>query len=266
MSIQKNLSGLYVPVREQRQTAGTLTALNAEVVHTVNGDDSALIFINTAGVALSATLEFSGSIDGVNYFFLPVVPFTGVGGALPSFAQPLTTDLLTAITGQRAYALKTSQLSKIRVRFSLYTSGSCDVTVNSDANRSLHPAISDGRPTTLYLGATAAVGVATSISLPAVANLRHYIDFIVVQRIASAALTVGASVVAATASANLPAGLVGDFAFGQDAAAQGTMMEIKRDFGGTGLAANVIGTASGITMPATAGVIWRISMAYRVGV
>lgn len=267
MSIQRNLGGAFVPVREQR-TTGTvlLAALNAEAVLSLSGDESIVIYINGSAGTLNCTFEFTGTVDGTNYFPVPVVPYYGTGAAAtPSFAQPMLSEAINTTAVQRVYCARVSQLKAFRVRMSAYTAGSADVCINSDAQKSLHPAIYDGRPTTLYVGATAAVGVAATATLPLVAGLRHYIDFISVQRIASAALVAGAGTVAASVGTNLPAGFVGSFAFGQDAAIQGTMLEIKRDFGGTGLAALAPGVATVLTMPATTGVIWRIEVAYRLG-
>ncbi len=268
MSTLKNLSNIYVPVREQRTTGvSILAALNAEVVLQLSGDESVCVYVNGSAGTLNCTLEFTGTVDGTNYFPVPVIPYYGTGAAnTPSFAQPLLSEAINTTAVQRVYCARTAQLKAFRVRMSAYTAGSADVTINSDAQKSLHPAVFDGRPTTLFVGVTGTAGAAATATLPAVAGLRHFIDFIAVQRIATATLVAGTAAVGASAATNLPAGLVGSFAFGPDAAAQGSMVEIKRDFGSTGLAATAPGTATVLTMPATTTVIWRIDIAYRLGI
>ena len=44
MSTLKNTAGDFMPHMEGRTTTGTLSAINAEVVHNVNGDTSAIIY------------------------------------------------------------------------------------------------------------------------------------------------------------------------------------------------------------------------------
>jgi hypothetical protein len=62
---------------------------------------------------------------------------------------------------------------------------------------------------------------------------------------------------------NLPGNPV--LTFGSDAAAQGVDKEQILDYSGSGLAATAIGTATTVVCPAYTGVIWRINVAYRLG-
>ena len=62
---------------------------------------------------------------------------------------------------------------------------------------------------------------------------------------------------------NLPGSPV--LTFGSDAAGIGIDKEMRLDFGSTGLAASVLGTATTIVCPAYAGVIWRAVVGYRLG-
>ena len=264
MSLLRNLLGAFVPVRERRETSGVLAALNAELVLDINGDESALIFVNGGGSAFAGTLEFTGSIDGVNYFAILVMPYFSNGSvAGPNNAQPLLVDVIASTTACiRAYALRVSQLKKVRVRIAAWTSGSATVNINSDAQRSLHPALYEGRPTSLMNSTTGAVSAAVTATLPAVAGLRHYIDFIRITRSATAALTAAATPVVIT-STNLPGPL--NLTLGQDAGGIGVDRELALDFGGTGLAASAIGTATTIVCPIYTGVMWRVNVGYRLG-
>jgi len=106
MSILKNLSNLVIAQLEDRRTSGTLAALNAELVHDVNGDESATIFINGTAT-LNATYNIQGSADGTNYADIvafPYAPFS-VGGTFPVPAQPIVTEAVNAATVQRLLCL-----------------------------------------------------------------------------------------------------------------------------------------------------------------
>jgi hypothetical protein len=110
--------------------------------------------------------------------------------------------------------------------------------------------------------ATNAASAGVTATLPAVAGLRHYIDRVSVVRSATAALTAAATPVVVTTS-NLPGPPA--LTFGSDVAGIGVDKELVLDFGGAGLAATGINTASTIVAPAYTGVIWRINVAYRLG-
>lgn len=264
MSILRNLLGVFVPVRERRESAGVLAALNAELTLDLNGDESASILLLGGGATLTATVEVTGSVDGTTFLPVLMVPYQSAGaGTLPNNGQPLIVDAISAANAVRQYAARVGQLKKLRVRFSAYTAGAADVFIVSDATRSLHPSLFEGCPTSLLISATAAAGALATATLPAVAGLRHYIDFIRVTRFASTALTAAAAPVLVTTS-NLPGALV--IAFPAESAAQGIDIERGLDFGGTGLSALAIGTVSSVTCPATAGVLWRLNVGYRLGV
>lgn len=264
MSILRNLLNAFVPVRERRETVGVLSSLNAEVVLDINGDESALLDIRGGAGAFTGTLEFTGSINGTDYFPVLTLPYFGSGsGTLVSAGQPLIVDAIAGVTNMvRVYAMRVSQLKKLRVRLSAWTGGALDVSIISDAQKSLHPSIFEGRPTSLIISTTAAVSTALTATLPAVTGLRHYIDFIRVTRSATAALTASATPIVVT-STNLPGALA--LTFGADAGGIGVDVERGLDFGGTGLAATTIGTATTIVAPLTTGVIWRINVGYRLG-
>jgi hypothetical protein len=263
MSRFLNLSGTFVPVREARETFGTITAVNQEVVLDVSGDENVLV--THAPSAFVGTLEFTGAADntGASYFPIPAYPYSvgNVGGTIPLAGQPMLLDALVAANTARQYAIPCGQLKKVRVRCSAYTSGSTVISMRSDTTASLNTAIA-AKPSTLLVTVTAATGVAATATLPAVTGLRHIVDFIRVTRSATAVLTASATPVTVTTT-NLPGGPI--MTFGADAAAQGADKIDELNFGSTGLAATALGTATTVVCPATTGVIWRVNVAYRLG-
>lgn len=260
MSLAFNQSGQYVPVRERREVSGILASNNAEVVLDVNGDESALVYCNGGAPTFTGTLNFFGSVNGVNYFPILALPYSASGGA--TAAQPLLLEAINQVNAQRVYALKCGQLRKVRVALTPYTTGSLSVTVAADTNDNIHPSMFDGRPTSLMISATGSAGAAATATLPLVAGLRHYIDFINITKFAAAALTAAATPVLVTTT-NLPS--TPSVAFPADAAAQGTDVVRELDFGGTGLAASLPNAATSVVAPATTNVIWRINVGYRIG-
>ena len=263
MSLLRNLLGNFMPHLEARRTTGPLAAVNAEVVHDLNGDASAVIYLNGTGT-LNATYAVDGSIDGVNYFPLLCSPYgtASLGGVLPQSAQPLVTEVVNAATVQRALCTSVGGLQKVRVRLTAYASGSCVVTINSDDCRSISPYANDLKAATLMVTATAAVSTAVNASLPAVAGLRHYIDRIDVVRSATVALTAAAVPVLVTTT-NIPGLPV--LTFGADTGGVGIDKALSIDFGASGMAATAAGTATTIFCPIYTGVIWRVNVAYRLG-
>lgn len=263
MSIQRNLAGAFMPHQEARRLTGSLAALNAEVVADVNGDESAVIFINGTGT-FNATYSVQGSPDGTNYFDLLCFPYApgSVGGTLPQPGQPLVGEVVNAATVQRILCAAVGGLQKIRIRLTAYTSGTAAITINCDAAASLNPYVRDQKAATLMVTATGAVSTAVTATLPAVAGLRHYIDRISVVRSATAALTAAATPVVVTTT-NLPG--TPALTFGSDAGGIGIDREQVFDFGGAGIATNAVNTATTIAAPAWTGVIWRINVSYRLG-
>lgn len=264
MSIQKNAANAIVPVRERREAFAALSALNAEIVMDLNGDESALVTVQSTGFV--GTLEFTGCSDvtGSLYLAVPAYPYSPgcAGGTIPSAGQPLLLDALVAANTVRVYSVPVGQLRRLRIRASAYTSGTCDVSITSDTQSLLNTAIL-AKPSTLLVTTTAAVGTAVTATLPAVAGLRHVLDFISVVRSATAALTASATPVVITTT-NLPGTLA--LTMGSDAAGIGVDRELSRDFGSTGLAASALGTATTVVCPAYTGVIWRVTVGYRLGV
>lgn len=263
MAIFKNDNGVIVPVRERREASGTLAALNSEIVIDVNGDESALVYVQST--AFIGTLEFTGSSDATGALFYPVpaYPFSPgcAGGTIPPAGQPLLLDALVAANTVRVYSVPVGQLRKLRVRTSAYTSGAANVSITAEAQGPLNTAIA-AKPSTLLVTNTGAASAAVTATLPAVAGLRHIIDFVYVNRSATAALTASATPVLVTTT-NLPGAPV--LAFGSDAAGIGIDKEARLDFGSTGLAATALGATTTVVCPVYTGVIWRVIVGYRLG-
>lgn len=271
-AIRGSLSGVGMDVDVQRRghivlargsASGNVGALNAEVVLPLVGEYSVLVHVQST--SFIGTLEFTGASDIAEVNFHPVAAYPYAigcaGGTIPPSAQPLLLDALVAANTARVYSVPVGQLRRLRVRASAYTSGSCVVTITSDPNDALNTAI-NARPSTLFVTNTGAASAAVTATLPAVAGLRHVIDFIQVVRSATAALTVAAAPVLVTTT-NLPGSPA--MTFGSDAAGIGIDKEVKLDFGATGLAAAALGTATTVVCPVYTGVIWRVYVSYRLG-
>lgn len=266
MSIQKNSAGAIVPVRESRRKdtgSALLSAVNAELVLDLDGDSTCTLHINSAAVTLNATYVVEGSTDGTNYDSLLAFPYTPgcVGGTIPVASQPLVSEAVNAVI-RRTLCVSVGGLRKVRVRLSVWTAGSTAVTMNADANDSIHPYIKDQKASTLTVTATAAAGSAVTATLPAVPGLRHYIDRISIVRSMAAVQTASATptVVTTTNISGSPA-----FTIGTDAAALGMDKEVIADFGGAGCASTAINTSTTVVAPVLAGAIWRINVFYRLG-
>lgn len=263
MSILKNLANAFMPHFEARRSSATLAAINAEIVHDVNGDESATIYINGTGT-FNATYNVQGSADGVNFadiLSFPYAPFS-FGATLPVPAQPIVSEAVNASVIQRLLCLNVGGLQKIRLRLTAYSSGSAAITINSDACASIHPNVLSQKAGTLNITATAAAGTAVTATLPGVAGLRHYIDRISVVRSATAALAAAATPVTITTT-NLNGSPI--LTLGQDAGGIGVDRELILEYGASGGGALLVNTATTIVAPAYTGVIWRINVAYRLG-
>jgi hypothetical protein len=260
MSVQKNLANFYMPHEESRRSSAILGALNAEVVHDLDGDQSAVVHI-FASAALTATYAIQVSPDGINYYNSPGYLFSGVNGTLPIPGQPVYTEASTTAI-QRVINVPCGQMRKLRVIFTAWTSGSAVVSINSDTCVGISPFLRDQNSCTLAATITAATGVAATLSLPAVTGLRHYIGNIEIVRSATAALTASATPTVITTT-NLPGSLA--FTMGSDTGGTGVDKILDANFSGQPLAALLAGTATTVVCPATPGVIWRVNAFYSLG-
>lgn len=264
MSILKNMLGSFMPHFEQRSISGPITGVNSEIVLDVNGDESATIFIDGGGATLNATYVIEGSVDGLTYGSLLAYPLPQFcnGGTIPLAAQPLLLEAVNTTSVRRGISLCVAQLKKVRVRLSAWTAGTADVAINTDDRQALSPYVRDQKSATLIVTATGAAAAAVTASLPAVAGLRHYVDFVQVSKFNAAALTAAATPVLVTTT-NIPGAPVLNFSAGAEA--QGAEITKEMDFGGQGASATALNTATTVVCPATTGVIWRVTVAYRLG-
>ena len=262
MSLIKNVLGLFVPVREQRRldnAASPFVANLAELVMDVNGDESALCFL--ALTNFNGSIELSASPDGTNYGPVWAMPYAAVGGNIPIMAKPLFAETFATVSGSRTYAIKTTGMRKIRIRVTGYAGGSAIATFNADPNSTIHPQLDSKAPTDTA-ALTGAAGAAVLLNVGGVTWYRHYIHRISVVRNASVALVAGAAPINVTVG-NINGSPI--LSFGSDAAAQGTDREQVLEFGADGIATTSTAQNTGITCPATPGVIWRVNVAYRFG-
>lgn len=263
MSILKNLLGNFMPHFESRRSSGSIAVNGGEVVHAVDGDESVTIYIQSTGT-LNATYSFQGSINGTDYFDLISYPYApaNIAGTLPQPAQPVVSEAVNVADVRRLYCAAVGGLRSIRVRLTTWTAGTAVITITSDDCASISPYVRDNKSATLAVTATGAASAAVTLTIPAVVGLRHYIDVIKVTRSATAALTASATPVVVTTT-NLPGAPA--LTFGSDVAGIGIDKEGELDFGGAGLAASAVNTATTVVCPVYTGVIWRVNAVYRLG-
>jgi len=247
----------------QRRVSGVLAAINAELVLDINGESSATIWINGTGT-FNATYAIQGSADGTNYFDLLAypIPQACVGGTIPQAGQPIISEAVNAATIQRFLAVAVGGLQRIRVRLTAYTGGTSTVNIQADNADSISPYIKDQKAATLIVTALSAAAAPLTATIPAVAGMRHYIDRIDVTRFATAVLTAAAAPVSVTTT-NIPGAPA--FSFPAEAAAQGVATQQTLDFGASGMATTALNTATTVVCPGTASIIWRITVAYKLG-
>lgn len=113
---------------------------------------------------------------------------------------------------------------------------------------------------TLFVTGTAATGVALTVTLPAVAAVRHYITSLEITAYSTAARTGGATPVIVTTT-NLPGSPAYTFA---TAAAIGTTDRYMLA-PTTAIVSTTVNTATTVVCPLTTGVIWRVNVSYYTG-
>lgn len=264
MSILKNLLNQFMPHAESRRSSANLASLNAALTHDVDGDSNAIIYIDGTGT-LNATYILEGSPDGIQWYNLIGYPYAphAVGGTIPISSQPIFTEAVNAASIKRTICANVAQLRKIRIRLSAYVSGNAAITITTDASDSLNAYVTTQKASTLLATITAAASAAATLTLPAVAGLRHYIDWIQIVRSATVLLTASATPTIITTT-NLPGALAATM--GASADPIGTDKVITLDFGSVGLAATGLGVATTIVAPVSTGSIWRITASYRLGI
>lgn len=233
--------------RENLSASATLGALNAVVA--CNADGASTVQLNVIGTYVGQ-LATEGTIDGTNWFPIPVKPVNGGGIYLLTLAS--------AAVGQWQGAAGVCQ--QVRARMTAYTSGAPVVTIMADNGVSDVTAIL--RAADQSVTVTAATGVAATLTLPAAgAGLFHYIARLVIERHTSALLTAGATPTIITTT-NMPGSRA--FSIPADAAPQG---QVYRDViePAVPLRSSAANAATTFVAPVTTGVIWRMTADYYNG-
>jgi len=215
---------------------------------------NALLILPTTGLAslsFSAsgtwvgTLAFQSSLDGVTWNALLVTDNTGT----------LVTQ--TAINGIFIATVATQRF--YRVIATAWTSGTATIVYYGSA---IPPTAVINTPSSrLAVTATAATGVATTLTIPAVVAQFHYITSLEI-RLYSTAARVGAATPILVSTTNIPGAIAYTF---ETAGAVGTNTPIQGYNLALPLKSSTLNTATTIVAPAVVGGIWRITATYFTG-
>lgn len=241
---QSNLNRLGGEVLvDSRVKSFSLGALNAEVVSDVDGQTFAQVDVRGT---FNLTLTPSYSIDGINFFDLPVW-----NRGLETFAVGITA------LGFYSFEIPVGT-TKIRVRVTAFTSGAAIVSLSS--NRGVQMIYTKPIPTTLAINSATAIGVLNNATIGGATGLFHYITKIRIEKHCGAALTPAATpiVVTTTNLNNTPS-----FGF-KTVGAQGDSEIVELDFTANPLKASTAANTV-IGCPAVTGVIWRVQAFYYLG-
>ena len=247
MKISRDYAVGNLNPRENLFVTGTLGAVNAEVI--IDCDGSSSFALDMRGT-FSMTVEVSGTVDGTNWLAIPVKPTLGsFYGAYVASVVGTTAGIWVGATGP---------YRKIRARCTAYTSGSA--TVYLTASTATLPI--DAFDATTSIGtATGAAGAAVTLTLAAPgAGLRHYLTYLRISRIATAAMTAAATPVIVTTT-NLPGTLA--FSIQADAALQGAIYSWQEDFAYP-VASVAQNTATTIVCPVTTNALWRVTAGFQI--
>jgi hypothetical protein len=246
--ISRDMSVGTLHPRETIYQSGTLGVLGAEIV--TNADGAASVSLDLRGTFV-ASIEVSGSIDGVNWTMIPLRLLN---------SSSMTNFTVTSASIAGFWVGRCAPFRLIRARATAYTSGAVIATLAADTAPLDDSLV--GMITPSIVTSTAASGVALTLTLPAPsAGLRHVITYLEITRYAAAVLTASATptIVTTTNLPGLPA-----ITFPADAAALGTTFAWREDFSFP-VAASAHATAITINCPAVPGVIWRATGGYFIG-
>lgn len=260
----------FMPHWLSRRTEGAISSTASDVVHVLDGDESCVFYLNGTAT-LNATYIIEGSANALDtdsgasadwfpILCYPYTPASTVGPVLQA-SQPIYTESVNSATIKRLLCAAVGGLRRVRVRLTTYATGNLNVSITSDSCTPINPYVREQKASTLSANSLG-TGVINTASLPAVAGLRHYVDFIKVSFLPIAALAANATPISIT-STNLPGGP--GMTVGQKALAIGEDFERALDFGASGLAATTAGTATTVSCPAIANMITRIIISYRLG-
>lgn len=223
----------------------------------LNGKTTVRVDLRTVAGALTVVAE--ATLDGVNYFGLPLfVEQQLLAAAITQ--ETYVPSVTVATTTSGIYVVSVSGFRRIRIRVSAYTSG--NIVVGMRASIADDVIYSKSLPANLWVTATAAANTAATASLPAAGvGMFHYITHIDIMRNATAALAGTATIIHTTT--NLPGSPA--WSVGNAMAAGGTQTDVNIDFTNP-LKSSVANTAT--TVVAAAGglaVLGRVNVGYYVG-
>lgn len=230
---------------DDRVNSFNLGALNAEVVAGVDGQTFAQVDVRGTFSALALTTSYS--IDGVNFFDLPIW-----NRGTETFAFNITS------TGFYSFEIPVGT-TKIRVRVTSFSSGLAIVALS--ANRGIAMVYSRPIPTTLTINSANGIGLLNNAAITGVPGLFHYITKIRIEKHCGATLTPAAIPIVVNI-ANLPATPSLGF---KTLGPQGDSEIVDLDFTSSPLKSSLMGINTIIQCPATVGVIWRVMAFYYVG-
>lgn len=244
-------------VADTRPVTASLGSLNAEVIMDLNGTQTATFDIRTA--AANLTLVAEGTLDGTNYYPLPLFAQNeSIAGVLRS--EQYVPSIVIATTQSGMYTVGVTGLRRVRIRVSAYASG----TVTVGARGSIADLIIYQKPfpAILWVTVTAAANTAATITLPSAgAGFFHYIVYLNLMRNATAALAGTATLIHTTTNiTGNPAWSVGNAMI-----AGGTQIDVDLQ-PAFPIKSSVAATATTIVMPAAGlAVLNRGNCAYYIG-
>jgi hypothetical protein len=242
---------------DARVQSFTLGALNAEVVIALNGKATIALDARTAAANLTYLAE--GSIDGTNYFAIPMFSIFQLLVAA-ALQEEYVASVAIATTHSGVYTIGCSGYKFVRIRVSAYVSG--NVTVTPRASVSDFIIYDKLIPATKHVTVTAAANTIATCTLPAPGvGLFHYITYLHAARNATAALAGSATLI--ITSTNLPG--TPAWSVGNAMVAGGSQVDIDMQ-PSSPLKSLVANTATTIVMPAAGlAVLNRINCSYYVG-
>lgn len=244
-------------VTDARTPTTLLAALNAETFIDVNGKAVILVDARTAAAVLTWVAE--GTVDGTNYFTIPIFCNQMLLAAAIT-AEQFIPSVTYATTGSGLFSLGVSGFRRVRIRVSAYTSG--NVTVGLRASIADQIIQTRDLPSNLAVTATAAANTGFTLTLPAAGvGMFHYITHIDITRNATAALAGTATLIYTTT--NIPGSLA--WSVGNAMNAGGTEKDVVFE-PATPLKSSVANTATTIVAPACGlAVLCRINVTYYIG-
>jgi len=234
---------------DARPISVNLGALNAETLIDIQG--KAVVMVDVRSGAFTGTIVFEGTVDGVNYVNVPTININ-TNAFVSLFAG-------AGVVAGTLFAMTATGFRRLRVRVSVYTSGTLTVTQRGSNADFM---ISNVFMPVQSISATGAANAAVTLTIPApAAGLFNYITSIDITRNATAALAGTATLVITTT--NLPGSLA--WSVGNAMAAGGTQIDVNKDFTQP-LKSTTAATATTIVAPIPgAAVLWRINANYYVG-